>query len=262
MTLRAILISREEPFFTPEYVLPIFESPDVEIVRMYVDRRPSPHLSKFEIVRLCGIVGTIKLAFLKALKGLPGGLSIVGYPGSRSISRAAQNYKIQVKPIDSADDTFASEVEALAPDVLISVANSHVMPDRVLNIPGMTALNSHSSLLPAYRGILTAFWTLYDGKSASGVTIHKMVGSIDSGDIIAQSEFKISEGETMFSYYRKAARLGGGLWLQVLANLNTTNQDSPFLAPARSREDHHHNVFTKPTPGEIEKFRAAGKRFL
>ena len=262
MTLRAVLVSREEPFFTPEYVMPVLKSSDVEIICMYIDRRPSPHLSTLEILRLSGIFGTLKLAALMALKWIPGGLGAVGYPGSRSISRTARNLGIKVKTINAVDDTFVFEVETLAPDILISVANSHLMPDSVLNIPGMTALNSHSSLLPAYRGILTAFWTLYDGKSTSGVTIHKMLSSVDSGDVVSQSEFEISHGETMFSYYRKAARLGGELWSQVLANLNTTDPDSRLSVPAQSSRDPHQGVFTKPTRGEIEKFIAAGKRFI
>jgi folate-dependent phosphoribosylglycinamide formyltransferase PurN len=262
MTLRAVLVSREEPFFTPEYVMPVLKSSDVEIICMYIDRRPSPHLGMLDILRLSGIVGAIKLAALMALKWIPGGLGAVGYPGSRSISRAARNLGIVVKTINSVDGSFVSEIETLAPDILISVANSHVMPDSVLNISGMTALNSHSSLLPAYRGILTAFWTLYDGRQTSGVTIHKMLSSIDSGDIVAQSEFEISEGETMFSYYRKAAQLGGGLWAQVLAHLNATDPDSRLSVPAQLSGASHQNVFTKPTRGEIAKFRAAGKRFI
>lgn len=61
--------------------------------------------------------------------------------------------------------------------------------------------NIHPSLLPYNRGYHPNFWSFYDG-TPTGTTIHAIDENIDSGNILAQTEFIFSDSETLrTSYY-------------------------------------------------------------
>jgi len=63
--------------------------------------------------------------------------------------------------------------------------------------------NIHFSLLPKYRGMYTSVWPILFGDRQSGVTLHCIDRGIDTGDIIEQLTFPISEDDTCRSLYLK-----------------------------------------------------------
>ncbi|WP_203976993.1 formyltransferase family protein [Aeromonas jandaei] len=78
--------------------------------------------------------------------------------------------------------------------------------------------NIHFSKLPAYKGMYTSAWPIINGEGETGVTLHKIDSGIDTGDIIAQSVFEISEDETAASLYQKYISFGTDL---VISKLDT-----------------------------------------
>lgn len=58
---------------------------------------------------------------------------------------------------------------------------------------GKDILNIHGSLLPKWRGYHSIFWSIINGESEQGFTIHKVNQLMDSGDIIYQEKFSISD---------------------------------------------------------------------
>lgn len=63
--------------------------------------------------------------------------------------------------------------------------------------------NIHFSLLPAYKGVYPSVWPILNGEEYAGVTLHMMDQGIDTGDIISQKRFRLSQKETSFSLYAK-----------------------------------------------------------
>ncbi|HAS6154153.1 TPA: formyl transferase [Vibrio vulnificus] len=63
--------------------------------------------------------------------------------------------------------------------------------------------NIHFSLLPKYKGMYTSAWPILNLEKSTGVTLHKIDAGIDTGDIIQQVEFDISENETSKTLYAK-----------------------------------------------------------
>lgn len=259
MALRAVVLSREEPFFVPEYLGPLLDCADLEIVRLYLDRRRSPHLDVRNIARMCTVVGMTKLIALETLAMMPGGLALAGFQGPRSIAALGRAHGVPIRRIASIDGSMVDEIRTLAPDLILSVANPHVLPPPLLAAAKIAALNSHASLLPRHRGVLTAFWTLLDGDAQGGVSIHRMEEEVDRGAVVAQAPFAIAPDETVFSYYRKAALVGGRLWLDVVSRLargegleSLTEFDAGDGTPIRG----------VPTPDQTMRFRRAGRRFI
>ena len=71
--------------------------------------------------------------------------------------------------------------------------------------------NIHFSLLPKYKGMYTAALPILHGEITSGVTLHKIEAGIDTGDIIAQTEFSISELQNSFQLYEEYLKQGVNL---------------------------------------------------
>nr|AXL04833.1 dTDP-D-Fuc3N acetylase [Aeromonas hydrophila] len=78
--------------------------------------------------------------------------------------------------------------------------------------------NIHFSKLPAYKGMYTSAWPIINGEAETGVTLHRIDSGIDTGDIISQLAFELSEDETAASLYQKYISFGTDL---VISNLDS-----------------------------------------
>lgn len=73
-----------------------------------------------------------------------------------------------------------------------------VKPERFLDA---RLYNIHFSLLPKYKGMYTSAIPILNGEKEVGVTLHKIDNGIDTGDIIAQREFELSDTCTCKKLY-------------------------------------------------------------
>lgn len=79
--------------------------------------------------------------------------------------------------------------------------------------------NIHFSKLPAYKGMYTSAWPILNGEGESGVTLHKIDRGIDTGEIIDQKIFKITDKETARSLYFKYLKHGINLFEKNIIKL-------------------------------------------
>ena len=79
--------------------------------------------------------------------------------------------------------------------------------------------NIHFSLLPKYKGMYTSAIPILNGEKYVGVTLHKIDRGIDTGDIIAQTEFELEECDTCRDLYLKYIRYGTELVLSQMENI-------------------------------------------
>ena len=89
-----------------------------------------------------------------------------------------------------------SQLESLRPDVIVVAAYGKFLPPRVLSIPPHGCLNLHPSLLPWHRGPSPVPSTILGGDTVTGVTLMLLDEGMDTGPIIAQSEYALSGEET------------------------------------------------------------------
>ncbi|NNJ59544.1 MAG: methionyl-tRNA formyltransferase [Dactylosporangium sp.] len=83
-------------------------------------------------------------------------------------------------------DGLGRAMTGYRPDLLIVYGFNWILPESVLAIPRLGALNVHSSLLPRYRGPAPVLWAIRNGDAAVGVTVHRMDAGVDTGPILAQ----------------------------------------------------------------------------
>jgi amino acid adenylation domain-containing protein/thioester reductase-like protein len=93
-------------------------------------------------------------------------------------------------------------------DYLFSVVNLRMLPASVLRLPRRLAVNFHDALLPADAGLHASAWAVSAGADRHGVTWHVMTEEADTGDVLAQREFRLDESATSRSVNLDCWRAG------------------------------------------------------
>lgn len=91
---------------------------------------------------------------------------------------------------------------------------------------GSRFYNIHFSLLPKYRGTMTSFWPILLREKYSGITLHEIDDSIDTGNIIKQLTFEIMEDYTCRDLYFQYHFFTSELLKESLPNLIEGNFNS------------------------------------
>lgn len=110
-----------------------------------------------------------------------------------SLLKAAIENGIEIKALDECYGIDGLIFISLEFDKIIS-------PNKFVNA---NLYNIHFSNLPAYKGMYTSALPLINGEKSSGVTLHHIDAGIDTGDIIDQIQFPISDSDTARDLYGK-----------------------------------------------------------
>ncbi|HEX4354344.1 MAG TPA: formyltransferase family protein, partial [Polyangiales bacterium] len=84
-------------------------------------------------------------------------------------------------------------------DYLFAITHLAILPEALLALPRLGAINFHDGPLPRYAGLNAPAWALMRGETHYGISWHEIRGGIDEGDILKQREFEIGPGETSLS---------------------------------------------------------------
>jgi len=73
-------------------------------------------------------------------------------------------------------------------DLFVLASYGRILPQDLLDLPKLGALNVHPSLLPKYRGATPIQTALLNGDGETGVTIMLMDAGMDTGDVVHEDE--------------------------------------------------------------------------
>ena len=121
---------------------------------------------------------------------------------------------VQVKNFK--DEADRAVLAAFAPDLLVVAAYGLILPQSVLDIPRLGALNVHASLLPRYRGAAPIHRAIVDDVPSTGITIMRMEAGLDTGPMLSQRALAIGADDTAGTLHDELADLGARLMLEVL----------------------------------------------
>jgi len=124
------------------------------------------------------------------------------------------------QPLNFKNQADVDQLAALAPDLLLVAAYGLILPQSVLDIPRLGALNVHASLLPEYRGAAPIQRAIMDGRHVTGITIMRMEAGLDTGDILLQRSLAIGIDDTAQSLHDELADMGGRLLTDALEKMN------------------------------------------
>src|SRR5918995_224285 len=92
-------------------------------------------------------------------------------------------------------ERWAAMLAPLKPDLIISAGFPWRIPADVLDLPRLGAINFHDALLPRNRGPNATGWTFRTGDAETGLTIHRLTPEFDTGPILAQVRFPITDDD-------------------------------------------------------------------
>lgn len=159
----------------------------------------------------CNIVGVITAPDKPAGRGMKLNQS--------AVKKYAVEHGLKVlQPEKLKSSSFISDLEKLQADLQIVVA-FRMLPEVVWNMPPMGTINLHGSLLPQYRGAAPINWAVINGEKETGVTTFKLKHEIDTGDILLQEKFSISEDETAGEIHDRMKEIGAALLVETVKKL-------------------------------------------
>jgi len=108
------------------------------------------------------------------------------------VSLMANSYDLDLfKPHKLNNKDFKEKIKILKVDFLIVVAYGKILPKWLLELPSVSSINIHFSLLPKYRGASPIQSALLNGDKETGITFIEMSEKLDSGNIISTEKTKI-----------------------------------------------------------------------
>lgn len=110
-------------------------------------------------------------------------------------------------------------LRALAPDVFVVAAYGLILPQAVLDIPRLGAINIHASLLPRWRGAAPIHRALLAGDAETGISIMRMDAGLDTGPVLLVERLPILPADTTGTLHDRLARLGARLIVAALDGL-------------------------------------------
>ncbi len=138
-----------------------------------------------------------------------------------------------LQPQDCRSPEFRDELAGLEPEILVVVSFGQILPKGVLEVTPWGAVNVHASLLPKYRGAAPIQHAIMNGEERTGVTLMKMVGRLDAGDIILQAAVPIGANDTYGTLEKKLAHVGAKVLLRGLERM--VKEDFAPLPQAEER---------------------------
>ena len=140
--------------------------------------------------------------------------------GMPPVKELALEHNIPVyQPAKARDEEFINTLKEINPDLIIVVAYGQILPKALLDIPKFGCVNVHVSLLPKYRGAAPINWVIINGEQKTGVTTMYMNEGLDTGDIILQSEFALSDEITAGELHDKMKDRGADVLIETLKQI-------------------------------------------
>jgi methionyl-tRNA formyltransferase len=143
--------------------------------------------------------------------------------GSPTLWNVAQDMGYKTWPAELVKDPALAErlgIEQV--DLLLNVHSLYIVHQAVLAVPRLGAYNLHPGPLPRYAGLNSVSWAIYRGEKEHGVTIHKMEAAIDTGAMVFQERFPITDEDTALTLSFKCTQRGVALMLKLLDTVSAS----------------------------------------
>lgn len=151
-----------------------------------------------------------------------------------------------IQPLSCRTAEFEKSMEKLQPDLFIIVAFGQILPESLLAVPRLGAINIHASLLPKYRGSAPIQWAIINGEKETGVTTMFVDKGMDTGDTLMSAKEKISPEDTSITLHDRLSILGSKLLIKTLKAIEANNitptpqdHDRATFAPLLKKKDGH-----------------------
>lgn len=107
--------------------------------------------------------------------------------------RAEENQIDYLFPVKVNSDEFYELATSYNCDLFVSMSYNQIFRRRIMELPKHKTINCHAGKLPFYRGRNILNWALINDEKEFGITVHYVDDGIDTGDIILQRTYPITD---------------------------------------------------------------------
>jgi methionyl-tRNA formyltransferase len=129
-----------------------------------------------------------------------------------------------------ADPAFGDVLRERRVDLFLNVYSLIIADTDVLNVARYGSFNLHPGPLPAYAGLNSVSWAIYNGEHSHGVTLHRMESEVDTGAIAFQEIFPIRADDTGLTVSSRCVRIGVEMVTRLVETLERDPRAVPSLA--------------------------------
>lgn len=166
---------------------------------------------------------------------------VITFPVTKTL--ALEN-NIEVYQFENINDHY-NDLSNIDCDLIITCAYGQKISQEILDLPRLKCINVHASILPKYRGGAPIHHAIMAGDEKTGNTIMYMEESLDSGDIISQSNVVIDIDDTLDCVYDKLMIDAGHLLLDTLPDFINGNIKA-------FKQDESKVIYSPTIPRELE----------
>jgi|ETNmetMinimDraft_35_1059890.scaffolds.fasta_scaffold49912_1 methionyl-tRNA formyltransferase len=131
-------------------------------------------------------------------------IAVIGHEGNSDVVDFAElNNIITYQPKNINNQEFVDVLEKLNADLFVLSGYSRILKSVVIDLPKFGCINLHGGKLPEYRGCAPINWQIINGETTGGCCIIFVDKGIDTGDIITQKTYEISNNDTSLDIVNK-----------------------------------------------------------
>lgn len=144
--------------------------------------------------------------------------------------------------------SLLSQINEFNTDFSLVACFPYKIPQSLCSTSTYGCLNLHPSLLPRYRGPTPVFWQLRNNEPLIGMTLHCIDNEFDTGDIVAQSGIKLTNGMRSRAIDMRLGEAGAKLFIEYINKQKTT------LEKLSSAPQNHQQAtyFSSPTDADFQ----------
>ena len=126
-----------------------------------------------------------------------GSWAVIHHSKQSELLDLAKNHSIPVGYFGDAANQLCAFVRDLSADVHLLACYPRKLPRAIVETAKYCSINIHPSKLPKYKGPDPIFWQLLSAETQTGVSLHEVSDSIDSGDIFHFEPVAYPPGATL-----------------------------------------------------------------
>jgi methionyl-tRNA formyltransferase len=123
------------------------------------------------------------------------------------------------QPVNFKDPADVQRLAAYGADLMVVVAYGLLLPEAVLQAPGLGCVNIHASILPRWRGAAPIQRAIQAGDAETGVAIMQMEKGLDTGPVYLVERLAIEPDETGGSLHDRLSLLGAQALMKALPGI-------------------------------------------
>jgi len=222
--MRIYIITMDDPVQTYQFIKDIVDAKREQIIGLAIPKGNRLTLAKgkpkwvylLSLLLIMGPWNYMKNVIFTLSHKVKQKLHKFGFIKNTTIGGYAESIGIPVKYIKTPNNReFREYLKTLDIDIIINQSQNFIKKE-LLDIPRIGVLNRHNALLPKNRGRLTPFWVLKNKERETGVSIHFVEETLDSGDIIVQKRFNITPRDTFNSIVKKNYQIASTAMLEAI----------------------------------------------